>query len=172
MNISVYVFLILYNFVPSDESPPVSGGHMSHDSFQSTPYTGQGTLTYSTLTPRHQGSSIAGYSISMASSPMATTPMVVASPTATTASPAYEEVPAHEPRLDKKPLRSALKGAKKQELLQRQLQMQLQEKQKQRLRLSSSNSDTPKAPPKVAPKPKTVKIGQRYVYSPVVFLFS
>ena len=98
---------------------------------------------------------------------MATTPMAVASPTATIASPAYEEVPAHEPRLDKKPLRSALKGAKKQEQLQRQLQMQLQQKQKERLRLS--NSDTPKAPPKVAPKPKTVKIGQRYVYYIVYF---
>ena len=135
---------------------------MPHDSFQSTPYAGQGSLTYSTLTPRHQGSSLAGYSISMASSPMATTPMAVASPSATVASPAYEEVPAHEPNLDKKPIRSALKGAKKQEQLQRQLQMQLQQRQKeQRLRLSSSNSETPKAPPKVAPKPKTVRIGQR-----------
>ena len=82
----------------------------------------------------------------MASSPMATTPMAVASPSATVASPAYEEIPAHEPNLDKKPIRSALKGAKKQEQLQRQLQMQLQQKQKERLRLSSSNSDTPQRP--------------------------
>ncbi len=104
----------------------------------------------------------------MASTPMATTPIAVASPSATNCGSGYEEVPAHEPNLDKKPLRSALKGAKKQAELQRQLQLQLQQKQleRERMRLSSSGGGANgegghKAPPKVAPKPRTVRIGQR-----------
>ncbi len=130
-------------------------------------FTGEGTLTYPTLTPKHHGTGVGvpGYSITMASSPMATTPMAVASPAATSIGPGYDEIPVHEPNLNKKPLRSALKGAKKQESLQRQLQLQLQQKQQEMCR-SSSLGETPRAPPKVAPKPKTVRVGNnRYIFN-------
>ena len=79
--------------------------------------------------------------------------------------PGYAEIPIKEPDLSKKPVRSALKGAKSKQLLQQQLQQKLQEKQKQ-LQYAECISTSfgtggygnegslPRAPPKVAPKPK------------------
>ena len=81
------------------------------------------------------------------------------------------EYPVSEPDLSKKPLRSALKGAKSKELFQRQLEQKLQERNSMSLTRQGSypypteggidmgtwpgpGGDTPKAPPKVAPKPK------------------
>ena len=69
----------------------------------------------------------------------------------------YEEVPAHEPDLSKKPQRSALKGAKQRQELQHALTLQLRMKHQEMNRtryLKSGSATLPKAtPPKIAPKP-------------------
>jgi hypothetical protein len=79
--------------------------------------------------------------------------------------PIVSEMTINEPDLNKKPLRSALKGAKSKQLLQQQLQQRLQEKQRHLQYAEcvttsvgmggySHNGSLPRAPPKVAPKPK------------------
>lgn len=89
--------------------------------------------------------------------------------------PPLDEVPIREPDLSKRPVRSALKGAKSKELLQKQLQQRLLEKQQQQQRLSGNDSpapsvsfgvttghgDSPRAPPpKIAPKPRVFIAGK------------
>ena len=93
-----------------------------------------GTLTYATLLPSKGNTLTRGYHTPKACQ--------------------FEEVPASEPDLQKKPLRSAMKGGKKQEMLHMQLAQQLRQKQLEMNR-TSSGSDTPtnRGPP-VAPKPK------------------
>jgi hypothetical protein len=83
-----------------------------------------------------------------------------------------DEIVIHEPDLNKRPTRSALKGAKSKELLQKQLQAKLLEKQRLNEAISQDSSssmdhrvvriggitgqgDSPRAPPpKIAPKPR------------------
>lgn len=72
----------------------------------------------------------------------------------------YEEVKVHEPDLSKQPLRSAMKGAKSKELLQKQMVVAGHEGGDSspslhcvKVTAKSSPIATPKIPPKVAPKP-------------------
>ena len=70
------------------------------------------------------------------------TPPPVQSPTEK-----YQEVPAYEPDLAKKPQRSALKGAKQKVALQEQLEQKLRVRRQ-------ANTESPKGPPKPPPKPR------------------
>ena len=83
--------------------------------------------------------------------------------------PAVQEVVVYEPDLNKKPVRSAMKGAKSKEQFQKQLEQKLQVRNSLSLQrnsqseemgwqqgggsLSRAAGDTPKARPRVAPKP-------------------
>ena len=76
--------------------------------------------------------------------------------------PGYEEVPIHEPDLNKRPVRSALKGAK----IRDHFRQQLEEKMLQR-QLSGSSLQADKQPPRTAPKPRI-----RYVHALITLLVS
>ena len=140
-----------YSPQPADQHPPsistsVPYSHTASPVLNNNKYTPTG-LTYPTPTLKAQTLPVVSYP----SSP----PLV----------PGYMEVPIKEPDLTKKPVRSALKGAKTKQLLQQQLQQKLQEKQKQLQYAEcvstsfgtgaySNEGSLPRAPPKVAPKPK------------------
>ena len=83
--------------------------------------------------------------------------------------PTVQEIAVHEPDLNKRPVRSALKGGKSKEMFQKQLELKLQSRNSLSLQRPPSGGaaaaddaaalmwgaagDTPKARPRVAPKP-------------------
>jgi len=147
----VYIF-VDYSPQPADQhtssiNTSVPYSHSPSPMLNNNIYTPTPGLTYPTPTLKTQTLPVVSYSAS---------PSVV---------PGYTEVPIREPDLTRKPVRSALKGAKTKQLLQQQLQQKLQEKQKQ-LQYAEcvstsfgtgygNDGSLPRAPPpKVAPKPK------------------
>lgn len=89
-----------------------------------------------------------------------TTPTYNTTPTGRPPGSLFEEVPISEPDLNKKPLRSAMKGAKNREMLKHQLEEKLRQKPSFSPGFSNTSSYPParspsgrKIPPEVAPRP-------------------
>jgi hypothetical protein len=126
----------IYKAIPSPQPPLFEGPDLS------TPPCSQAMPVHSTAGYTPSGLTFA--------TPIPRSHMTqgVSMSTPTTSQERYEEVPAFEPDLSKKPKRSALKGAKKQE----EQQMNLQAALHQQLQ-ATLNRNKP-VPPKIAPKPK------------------
>ena len=84
--------------------------------------------------------------------------------------PTVQEIAVHEPDLNKRPTRSAMKGAKSKEMFQKQLEQTLNTRNSLSLQRPPSGAagdgmwaggaaagDTPKARPRVAPKPTSMR---------------